>query len=185
MAGNWQTRITRHGTERPSQLLANPNNWRIHNQVQQGLMEGALNELGWLQEVVVNERTGYLVDGHMRVTIAMRNGDAPIPVLYVDLEPDEEAAALATLDPIAQMAETDEAARRDLLESVAFLDHNLAEFVAEILGPPEEPPRDKPDDDEPPTGQLAVFVSFASETAQAAAYDELTAAGYTVKVVNT
>lgn len=185
MAQNWQSRITRHGSETPSQLLANPNNWRIHNQVQQGLMEGALNELGWLQEVVVNERTGYLIDGHMRVTIALRNGDAPIPVLYVDLDADEEAAALATLDPIAQLAETDDKARRELLESVAFLDHNLAEFAAELLGPADEPPSAPTDDEEPPTGQLAVFLSFASETAQAAAYDELAAAGYTVKVVNT
>jgi hypothetical protein len=174
----WNNRIVGHGLEVPSELLANPQNWRIHPQIQQGMMEGALEEIGWIQEVVVNQRSGYLIDGHLRVMIAMRNGDKPMPVLYVDLD-----------DPISSLADEDTALFHDLLESVTFSDHNLQEWAAELLEPPEIDEDDQDIDtsavDEPEQGQAAVLVTLDSENAQARAYEELTELGYDVKVVNT
>jgi len=101
----WRNRIVGEGVQAASQFVANPANWRVHPQAQRDAMRGALNEVGWVQRVVVNRRTGYLIDGHERVWQALQNGDAEVPFVEVDLSPEEEAYVLATLDPIGAMAQ--------------------------------------------------------------------------------
>jgi len=105
---SWRSRIVGEGEEAPDQLLANPQNWRIHPPEQQAALEGLLSEVGWVQRVVVNRRTGHVVDGHLRVTLALRRGEPKLPVVYVDLSAEEERLILATLDPIAAMAVADQ-----------------------------------------------------------------------------
>jgi hypothetical protein len=87
----WRNRITGSGQEAPDQLLANPANWRIHPKAQQDALAGALDQVGWVQQVLVNRRTGFVVDGHTRFALALRRGEPTVPVLYVDLDPAEEA----------------------------------------------------------------------------------------------
>lgn len=145
---NWQNRIVGSGEEAPDQLLANPANWRIHPQAQQDALAGVLSEVGWVQQVIVNQRTGHLIDGHLRVALAMRRGEPTVPVLYVDLDPHEEALILATLDPLAAMAATDAAKLEELLRDVstgeaavqAMLDElaQKAEIVPGDVEPPAE-----------------------------------------------
>jgi len=77
-------------------------------------MGGVLDDIGWIQDVIVNERTGRLIDGHLRVELAIKRGEKTVPVKYVDLSEEEEERALATFDPITSMAETD----RELLNSL-------------------------------------------------------------------
>lgn len=116
----WQNRIVGHGTEHAAQLLANPNNWRIHPKAQQDQLKGVLAEIGWVQSVIVNQRTGFVVDGHARVALAIsKSEDELVPVAYVDLSPEEEAAVLATFDPLSAMAVKDEAAFESLKGSMA------------------------------------------------------------------
>jgi hypothetical protein len=67
----WRNRITRSGGEAPDQLLANPSNWRIHPKAQQDAPAGALDAVGWVQQVLVNRRSGFVVDGHARVALAL------------------------------------------------------------------------------------------------------------------
>ena len=55
---NWQSRIIGEGEEAPDQLLANPLNWRIHPKAQQDALEQVLDKVGWVQRVLVNQRTG-------------------------------------------------------------------------------------------------------------------------------
>ena len=52
----------------------------------------------------MNRRTGYVIDGHARVALALTRKEASVPVLYVDLSPDEERLVLATFDPIGALA---------------------------------------------------------------------------------
>lgn len=58
----WRNRIVGEGMEDADQLLANPRNWRIHPKAQQDALEGVLREVGWVQRVIVNQRTGFVVD---------------------------------------------------------------------------------------------------------------------------
>lgn len=66
----WQNRILGSGVEDAEQLLANPLNWRIHPKNQQDSLVEVLDRVGWIQQVVVNQRTGFVVDGHLRVALA-------------------------------------------------------------------------------------------------------------------
>lgn len=115
---HWRSRIVGTGEEPPDQLLANPGNWRIHPRAQQEALAGVLSEVGWVQHVIVNRRTGHLLDGHLRVSLALRRNEPSVPVLYVDLDPAEETLILATLDPLAAMATTDATKLDELLREV-------------------------------------------------------------------
>ena len=144
----WRNRIVGTGEEAPDQLLANPANWRIHPKPQQDALGDALDDIGWIQQVVVNRQSGHLIDGHLRVSLAMRNNEQTVPVLYVDLDDREEALALATLDPIAAMAAADKQKLDELLRDVDTGSAALQEMLAGLA----EQAGVTPADVEPPEG---------------------------------
>lgn len=124
-ASGWRSRIVGHGEEAPDQLLANPRNWRIHPKAQQDALTGLLDQVGWVQDVIVNRTTGHVVDGHLRVAVAISRGEATVPVVYVELSPEDEGLVLASLDPLSAMAVTDSEALRELLGDVDAEDSAL------------------------------------------------------------
>lgn len=130
-AGKWRRRILRHDEVAPEQLLANPMNHRVHSMLQQNLTTTSLDELGWLEEVMVNEGTGNVVDGHMRIMLAMREGEPTVPVKFVDMTEAEELAALRSFDSITAMAGMDRERIVELEERAASLNENPR--IAEML----------------------------------------------------
>lgn len=132
MTKAWHNRIVGHGEEAPDQLLANPANWRIHPKHQQDALAGVLREVGIVQDIIVNSRTGYVVDGHLRVSLAMREGQATIPVKYVDLSESEEALILATFDPLSALAGTDRVKLEELLREVSSGESAVQQMLAEM-----------------------------------------------------
>ena len=146
----WRNRIIGEGDEAPDQLLANPRNARRHPQAQQAALADVLAEVGVVQRVIVNRRTGFVVDGHARIALALRQGQPTIPVLYVDLDEREEAKVLATLDPIGAMATYDAEALDALLREVDTGSAALADLLEELateaglygLGVDDVPPPD-------------------------------------------
>ena len=121
----WRNRIVGSDDVDPTQLLANPGNWRTHPGPQRDALRGSLSEVGWVAQVMVNRRTGFVVDGHARVEEALSRGEPSVPVLYVDLSPEEEALVLATLDPIGAMADRDGAKLEALLAAITVDDAGL------------------------------------------------------------
>ena len=111
----WRNRILRTSEVPPEDLLANPLNWRIHPGHQQAALGGVLDEVGWVNEVLVNANSGFVIDGHLRVALALRRGEPTIPVKYVDLTDAEERLVLATFDPIGALAVRD-IEKSDVLE---------------------------------------------------------------------
>jgi hypothetical protein len=139
----WQNRIVGYGESAPDDLLANPDNWRVHPKNQQDALAGALDQIGWVAPVIVNERTGFVVDGHLRVAMAISEEADTIPVAYVDLSPEEEALVLATFDPLAAMALTDERLLSSLMEGITFDSDALSAAVQNVLDPnPADPMAD-------------------------------------------
>ncbi len=114
----WKNRIVSYGEEVPDQLLANPGNWRVHPKFQQDALGAILDEVGWVQDVIVNKTTGYVVDGHLRVAMAISRGEPTVPVKYVELSEEEEAKVLATLDPLSTLAIADADILSELLVKV-------------------------------------------------------------------
>ncbi|HYW87229.1 MAG TPA: DNA methyltransferase [Chloroflexota bacterium] len=140
----WRNRIVGYGQADPRSLAANPANWRTHPEHQRRALSGVLDEVGWVAEVLVNQRTGFVVDGHLRVAAALARSESAVPVRYVDLEPEEERLVLATLDPISALADSDSEKLAALLEDLKPADAAIAELLRELA-----PPRQKqlnPDD---------------------------------------
>lgn len=137
----WENRIVSSGTEDPEQLLANPLNFRRHPAHQKKAMTGVLSEIGWIQDVIVNKVTGHIIDGHLRVELAMQRSEK-VPVKYVELSEHEEKIALASIDPIGALAEQDQAMLDDLIEDIGTVeDDDLSAFLDSMLS-------DGPDMDE-------------------------------------
>jgi len=129
----WKNRIVDQGVRPASEFLANPKNWRTHPQAQRAAVEGSLNELGWIDTVIVNRRTGFLVDGHERLWQALKAGeDTPVPFIEVDLSPEEEALALAVLDPIAGMATADRNKLDELMQEIQTGEDGLMSMLSEL-----------------------------------------------------
>jgi len=132
----WRNRIVGSGTEDPTQLLANPLNWRTHPGPQRDALRGSLNEVGWVQQVMVNRTTGHVVDGHARIEEAISRGEDSVPVLYVELDSNEEALVLAALDPISAMAVPDMTKLAELLSGVTVQDDALVALLSGLDGKP-------------------------------------------------
>lgn len=140
-AAIWDNRIVGEGVEAADQLLANPLNPRIHPKEQQDVLGELLARVGWVQRVVVNQRTGRLIDGHARVKLALRQSpSAQIPVVYVDLSPEEEALVLAALDEITNMATRDNEIMAELIAQAPELenDPHLTGLLASLIKNSEE-----------------------------------------------
>jgi ParB-like chromosome segregation protein Spo0J len=140
----WRSRIVRHADVDPATLTANPRNWRLHPQHQKTALAAVLDDVGWVSEVIVNERTGLVVDGHLRLTLALERHEEAVPVRYVDLDEREEALVLASLDPIAALADSDADALQRLIEELGEQDGAVADVLAGIA---EEHGIDPPDFD--------------------------------------
>lgn len=126
----WLNRIVRYGEEAPEQLLANPRNFRTHPNAQRNAMRGVLDEIGFVAPVIVNENTGHVLDGHLRIEEALSRGQTTLPVAYVRLSEVEEAEALATFDRLGALAGQDAALLDDLLRDVSSADSGVQEMLA-------------------------------------------------------
>ncbi len=125
----WRNRIVGHAEVDPKTLVPNPKNWRLHPKNQQDAMEGALDEIGWLQEITVNKNTGRVVDGHLRLDLAIRKNESVVPIKIVDISEEEEMAALATLDPISAMAKTD----KNKLQAILMIAKSQSDKMQDLL----------------------------------------------------
>src|ERR1035437_4286085 len=128
----WRSRIVGSGEEAPDQLVVNPLNWRTHPGPQRDALRGSLTEVGWVQQILVNRQSGHVVDGHARVEEALTRGEPTVPGLYVDLDPEEEALVLATLDPIGAMATADTEKLEALLAGISVDDAGLLALLADL-----------------------------------------------------
>ena len=102
-----------------SELLPNPKNWRTHPNGQADALKGVLAEIGYADALIAYETPDglMLIDGHLR---AETTPDMDVPVLVTDLDDDEAAMLLATLDPLASMARTNHDALSSLIGSLTM-----------------------------------------------------------------
>ena len=133
----WQNRIVGQGDASPEDLVPHPQNWRVHSKAQRRALEAVLDHVGWIDQLIVNRRTGHLINGHLRGELALGRGEASVPVTYVDLSEEDEQLVLATFDPLSMMAGTDAETLQGLLNSVdaprAAL-RDLLDLVASAAG---------------------------------------------------
>lgn len=150
MAHDWKSRIVGTAEVPPDELIANPKNFRRHPSRQRRVLGAVLDDVGFVTDVIVNRRTGRILDGHLRVELAIKAKQPTVPVKYVDLSEKEESLVLATFDPVGELAYLDLEAMEHLRDLVA---PDASAPVAELLE--ELAPPSLPDDDEEDEGAPA------------------------------
>lgn len=102
-------------------------------------MLDSLGSVGWVDHPKVQDAASseagnvdLIVDGHMRVALAIREGESPIPVDYVDLSDEEVAVVLATYDPIGALAEKDAARYEALVAGIAAEGDGLIDLIEQL-----------------------------------------------------
>ncbi len=103
----------------PEELADNPLNYRLHPTDQVSGIKGALSEVGWAGALLFNESTNRLIDGHLRKGLpAELMVDGKVPVLIGSWTEDQERLILASLDPLAAMAEVDKDMLAQLMDGL-------------------------------------------------------------------
>ena len=117
---------------RAGDLKDNPANWRRHPPGQLSALRNLIAdpEVGWAAPLLYNERTKRLIDGHARKRIV--GADEFVPVLIGSWSEEAEKKILATLDPLAGMAEADPAALQALLAEVGLKGPDLEALAADL-----------------------------------------------------
>lgn len=180
---DWKNRIVGQDEVPPDSLLAHPKNWRIHPDKQQRALTGALNDIGWIQRVIVSKRSGFVIDGHLRVSLAISSGQTSIPVEYVDLSEAEEAEALATLDPIAALAATDREQLGALMADIEHADVAVSEMLAEMYDA-NVMPQEAQQNEETWKSRYEIVVECMDETHQEEVFESLSEQGYKCRVLS-
>lgn len=174
----WENRIVRTGVRPAKEFLGHPDNYRIHPHTQEEALVGVLGKIGWVQDVIVNARTGYLVDGHLRVLAALKQGDdTPVPFKEIDVSEHEEALLLAALDPLSAQAGHDAVKYQELVD---LLPDDLRTLATAAWGDEEVPAET--------TVQFTarqhyrVVVECEDEAAAVRLHERLTAEGFTCQL---
>ncbi len=168
------------------ELRPHPRNWRTHPQTQQDALRGVLAEIGYADALLARELADgslELVDGHLR---AETTPEALVPVLVLDLDEAEALKVLATLDPLAAMAEPDAEMLAALLAEVetdnaavrAMLDQ-----LAEENGAGGEPAGEPLGDVLVPEA-FQVVVECRDETQQRDVFERLVGEGFKCRVLS-
>ncbi len=114
-----RNRIKELRNVRAGDLIPNPKNWRRHPKAQRDALRAMWDRVGNADVLITRETPDGLriVDGHLRADEIGQ--DAEISVIVTDLDDTEADMLLATLDPLAAMAERDDAALDALLADIA------------------------------------------------------------------
>lgn len=117
---------------RAGDVLPADTNWKQHPPEQRAAMRAMLNELGIVDVQIARDTPDgpRLVDGHMRADIY--DPDQEVPVIIVDLDDNEAAQALVTIDPLAGMAVTNAEPLSQLLASIQTRTQEAAEFLRNV-----------------------------------------------------
>lgn len=137
---DYRSRIVGYGTLPVDEALIHPDQFRIHPRAQQEALATVLDQVGWVQNVIVSRRTGYILDGVCRLTVAERRGETEVPCLFVDLNDEEERIVLASLDSITSMAVPDREKLAELVQSVETEDAAILALLAAVTESDRMPP---------------------------------------------
>ena len=127
--------LERHKARDLKPHVLNP---RIHGEAQTASVKKMLESLGMADRLLAfrdMEGNLRLIDGHLRRSLT---GDMEVPVLVTDLNEEEAAMLLAVGDPLAALADRDDAVMKELLAQTNgdLLAELLAgnDALAELLG---------------------------------------------------
>ena len=178
-------RIQEFRRVKAAELRPNPRNWRTHPPQQREALQGILAEIGYADALLARplpDGSLELLDGHLR---AETTPDQEVPVLILDLDDAEAAKLLATLDPLASLAETNSEALESLLHDVETENEALGRMLDDLLSPSQSatqsPALQPPEVPVPEAFQ--VVIECDDENQQQAIYERMTREGFSCRLL--
>lgn len=171
---------------RADSLRPHPRNWRAHPRAQQDAMRGVLAEIGYADALVARELADgslELLDGHLRAELTP---EQLVPVLVLDVSEEEALKLLATLDPLAAMAEANAEVLRGLIDDVET-DNDAVRALLDSLAaenPLERDIREQPLADVTLPASFQVVVQCDDEAQQRSVFERLSADGFKCRVLS-
>ncbi len=118
-------------------LIPDPRNWKLHPERQQEALRGILREIG-IADVLLGRETPegvVLIDGHGRSDLDAKQ---VWPVVILDVNESEAAELMAFADPIAAMAQKEDAALDAILAEVNTEEEALQQLAGELASEEEQ-----------------------------------------------
>lgn len=138
----WKNRIVELRQVPSEELKANPRNFRKHPPKQTKALRGVLKEVGIAGALLAYnhpERGLELIDGHLR-----HEQGGVWPVLILDVNEEEAAVILATHDPLAAMADQDNAVLEAIIRGLSIQFDGIEDMLStqpeaiKVVEPPEK-----------------------------------------------
>jgi hypothetical protein len=158
-----------------AELLPNPRNWRTHPARQREAMQAVLTEIGYADALLARETADgrlMLIDGHLR---AETTPETVVPVLVLDVTEKEADALLATLDPLAGLAESDSDKLSMLLADVRTERPALRGMLADLTKKQAPPPGSAAEE---LRNRFDIIITCADELEQVELLERLTDEGF-------
>lgn len=116
-----------------TELLDHAGNWRTHPKAQQEALSGVLKQIGIAGALLAyysarNDGKLTLIDGHLR----KQSEAAEWPTLILDVDDAEADVLLATHDPLAALAQADQAKLSDLLQRTMVEDAAVTAMLSHL-----------------------------------------------------
>jgi len=168
-----------------SQLRPNPKNWRTHPQEQADALRGVLAEVGIADACIAREMPDgslMLLDGHLRTETL---GGELVPVLILDVNEEEADKILATLDPLAAMAETNKEKLENLLQEINIENQAVLDLLDSLtpLDLPEDSETSDDDKQAKMEKRFEVIVSCNDEQQQKSVFEMLESEGLSCRLL--
>jgi hypothetical protein len=184
-----KNRIKAHRTVRVGDLAPHELNPRVHSREQREALEALLGEIGFARSVLAYELPDgrlKLIDGHLRQDTL--GPDEQITVEVLDVSDDEARKLLLSIDPLAQLAETDQRALAALRQTVESDNEVLAAFWSSLAAQDAQTQEQLRAATSRPRGavvpeQFAVIVECADEAEQKALLERFAQEGLSCRAL--
>ena len=160
-----RNRIKEHRQVRAGDLVPHEHNWRRHPIEQREALEAILDDVGFARSLLAYELPDgrlKLIDGHLRADL---DPDALVTVEVLDVGDEEARKLLLTIDPLAALAQADQAAL-DALRQVTETDQAALEALWQTLGEAARQTSEMLAAEPPPPPQFLVLIECADEVQQ-------------------
>jgi hypothetical protein len=176
-----RNRIKSHRKVRAADLVPHEWNFRFHPEHQKTALAAIYKEVGFARSLLAYELPDgrlKLIDGHLRRDL---DPDMLVDVEVLDVTEDEARALLLTIDPLAQLAQTQQQIHQRLQEITPINDEDLQALwqsqADQLLK------RDPPANMRDPAAQFLVLITCRDEPDQVALLQQLQKEGRDCKAL--
>jgi hypothetical protein len=174
-----RNRIVEHLQVRAGDLVPHPLNFRRHSAAQRNALIASYEEVGFARSLLGFRRPDgkiQLIDGHLRRDL---DPAMTVTVEIVDVSEEEARKLLLTLDPLAALAETDDATLAQLTAITHADAQALNDFWQSLVD--REPSADETPEAKPVPEQYLILVECRDEQQQVELLDKFTSEGIRCK----